>query len=161
MRDDTIEKIAHAQPVLGGDQAGLIEAELEDLVGEMAIVRRIGLVGGDEHIAAGPTEKVPDIAVNHGQSFADIEEKHDDVRLFDRDFGLGLDRLARLALLGDLAAGPPQVQARGVDDRELASAPVGDAVKAVAPTEDAVKKRGLAHVWTAHDGDDRPGHAFN
>src|SRR5438132_560121 len=72
------------------------------------------------------------VAGDCSQSFADVDENHDDLGLFDRDLGLGLDRLTRLALLGVLAARTPEAQARGVDDRELASAPVGDAVEAVA-----------------------------
>jgi len=96
-----------------------------DLVREMALAGRVSLVGSDDHDAVGPAQHLGDVAVDGRQSLPDVEEKQDDVGLVDRDLGLRLDRRARFVLRRI------HVQPGGVDDRELPSAPLRHAVKAV------------------------------
>jgi len=84
--------------------------------------------------------------------------------LLDGDLGLRLDRGAGLVLR------VVQVQARGVDDGELAPAPVRDAIEAIAgetrlrvddrltPAENPVEKRRLPNIWASDDRDDWASH---
>src|SRR5581483_387373 len=163
--DHAIEQVADAEAMLRREQAGLVEAELEQLMREVAFRVRVGLVRGDDDYASGPAQQARDVAVDRRETLADVEHEQDELRLVDRYARLRLDRRARLVLRR------VEVQPGGVDHRELAAAPLGDAVQAVAGqpgggvddrlaiAEQAVEERRLADVGAANDGDDRPGHS--
>ena len=131
---------------------------------EVAVVRRVRLVERDQHAAARLAEQLRDVAVDRCEALANVEQEDDHVGLVDRDPGLGFDRRTRRVLPS------VQVEARRVDDRELATPPLGNAVKAVSgearlrvddrlpPTDHAVEKRRFADVRSADDRDDGPGH---
>ena len=162
--EHAIEEVPHPQPVLGRQQRGLLEAELEDLVREVALARRVRLVRRDDHLAAGTSEQLRDFSVNWGQALPDVEQEDDGVGLVDRDLRLRLDRgLGRILVR-------VQIEPGRVDHGELPP-PVRDAVEPVArearlrvddrlaPAEDAVEQRRFADVGAADDGDDRARHA--
>ena len=89
-----IQELAHSQPVLGGDERRLVKAELEQLVGEMRLPVRIGLVGRHDDSRPRFAKHLRDVAVDWRQALAHVEQQHDDVRLVDGDPGLGFDRAA-------------------------------------------------------------------
>ncbi len=130
----------------------------------MAFRVRVGLVGGHDNTLPRAPEQLGDLAVDRRQALPDVEQEDDDLGLVDRNFGLGLDGRLRLVF------GAVKVESRGVDHGELAAAPVGDPVQAVAgqpglgiddglaPAQDAVEQRGLADIGAADDGDDGARH---
>ncbi len=112
----------------------------------------------------GAAQELRDLAVHGREALPDVEQQDDDLRLVDRDPGLRLDgRLGRIFRTVEVKPG-------GVDHRELAAAPVCDAIQPVArqaglrvddgfpPAQDAVEQGRLAHVGPADDGDDGARH---
>src|SRR5579859_1211360 len=150
--------------MLSRDQERFVKAQLEHLMREMALARTVRLVGGHEHATSRLTQHQGDLTVDWRQTLPNIEEQHDCVRLLDGNFGLSAHRRLRLVVI------PNTGKPRCVHHREFASVPGGDSVEAVArqsglwihdrlaPTDDAVEKRGLPHVWPPDDGHDRSRH---
>ena len=165
--EHAVEEVPHPDAVLGRKEGRLGKAQLEDLVGEVALARRVRLVRGDDDLPPGAAKQLRDLAIDRGQPLADVEQQDDHLRLVDRDAGLGLD-----GPLGRIL-GTVQVEAGSVHHGEFAPAPVGDAVKPVArqaglrihdglaPAEDAVEQGRLADVRPADDGNDGARHDVN
>ena len=131
---------------------------------EMLLRGRVGFVGCDDQVASRRPEHSSDIAVDGSEALPHVEQEDDHVGLVDGNLRLRLNRRSG----GVFRA--VQVKARGVDHRELPTAPVGDAIQPVSgeaglgvddrllPADHAVEEGRLADVWTTDDRDDRPSH---
>src|SRR5260370_38839159 len=79
--DDPIQEIADPQPMLGRGQVWFVETELQDLVSEMAIVRRIWFVRCDEDSPAGTANQPHDLSGDRRQAVVYVEDQHADLGL--------------------------------------------------------------------------------
>src|SRR2546430_923176 len=113
--------------MLAGHQDGVREAELEQLVTKVLLARVIRLVARHDHRDTRASQQVRDVPVDRRETLPDVEQEDDHLGFLDGDPGLGLHRRP-----GRIAQALGQDEAGGVDDRQLAPAPVGHAVEAVA-----------------------------
>src|SRR5581483_11204128 len=103
-------------------------------------------------------QEAGEIHVGRGQFGANVDHENNRLRFVQGDLSLAIDlRRNERDVIGNDAA--------GVDDAEVASAPLGFAVEAVAgdagliaddgaaASNDAVEERGLADVGASDDGD--------
>src|SRR5439155_5360576 len=105
---------------------------------------------------------IPDVVLARKDAGLGVDAEHDDVGLFDRRLGLATD--ARLDLAGAV------VEATGVDQRELTTAPLDRRVDAIprraglvlddrhALADEAIEEGGLADIGTADHGNETTAH---
>ena len=160
--DDLVGQVAGVAAVLRADRQRRVEAQGVELAALVLPARVVGLVDDEEHRLRGAPQAIGDVMVERRDAGRGVDDEEDDVGLLDGDAGLVLDPLL------DLRAGL-ELEAAGVDHREVAAAPVGGAVDAVAGragqilddrdplTDETVEQRGLADVRAADDGDDGEG----
>ena len=154
-RHDVVEQVGDAATVQGGDGPRLPEAQAPQLGGLRVADGVVRLVGDEDDRALRRTQHLDDVLVGRRGADVDVDDEQHGVGEIDRDLGLRRDRR-----VDPLRVGLP---ATGVDDREPAAQPlglVGDAVAGdaggvlddgLAPAQDAVHERGLAHVGAADD----------
>src|SRR6185437_2706525 len=140
------EQIAYAQPA--------------KVLGTGFLFFRIHLVDRQEKRLACTQQQAGKVKIGGGQFGADVHYHDDGGGLLEGHSSLTKDfRRNQLLVLGD--------DATRINNVEFAAAPVGFAVKAVAgdagfvadnspaAADDAVEKRGFAHVGAANDGKNR------
>ena len=157
---DGVEEVARARPVDGAERVHVADAEAPQLGGLHAAKVVVGLVADDQDGLLGAAEHLSDLLVEVRDAGLDVDHEEDHVGLLQREEHL-------LADGGLEALGGAGHEAAGVDEIELAAAPVHLAVDPVARDAglvvddgvpglgEAVEERGLAHVRAADDGDER------
>ncbi len=160
---DRVEEIAGADPLDRRDRERRAQAELVELRGLRLAAPGVGLVRDEEHGLSATAEQVGDVVLDRKDAALRVDDEQDHVGLPDR--GLRLAAYGRLHL-----AGLRVVESPGVDERELAAAPLGGRVDAVARragkvlddrdafTDEAIEQRRFADVGPPNDRDDGPAH---
>ena len=142
----------------------LAEPELVELRGLRLAAPRVRLVRDEDDRLAAATEQVGHVVLDRQDAAQRVDDEEDHIGLCDR--GLGLATHRRLDLPGLWI-----IKAAGVDERELAPAPVRGRVDAIAGrardvfddrdalADESIEQGGLSDVWTSDDRDHGPGHA--
>ena len=134
---DAIEQRVDACAVLGGQRKDVADAEVVEVMREIAIGGSIDLVDGERDGLAEALEHLGEIAVAAGDLGAAIDEENDVRRFAQRDVGLAQDLRGDVLLVGDH-------DAAGIDQLEAATVMLGDAVDAVARDAGLVADDGAA-----------------
>src|SRR6266540_1339671 len=155
--DDRIEQIARSMPLDRGDRIGIAEAELVELRGLRLTAPGVRLVRNKDDRLAAPAKLIRDVVLDGEDAGLRVDDEEDHVGFSDR--GLGLTPYGRFHLTCSRI-----VEAAGVDQRELAPAPLSGRVDAVACgagkilddrdalADDAVEERRLPNVGPDDDG---------
>ena len=157
-RNHRVEQIVDAASVLSGDGEHLLDAEAVKIVDQRRLLFAVDFVDCEEKRPVGLAQQADQFEVGAGEFGASVDHHDDGGGFVERDARLTVDfGRDQVFLFGQNAA--------GVDDAQMAAAPLGVAVEAVAGdagfvadngaarAHDAVEERGLADIGAAHDGD--------
>ena len=146
--------------VNGRNGDGIAHAQVIELV-EIRVhgAGRVHLIDSQDDGLSAAQQHIGNFLVRGGKARLDIREEHDDRSVVNGDLGLvtheGQDLVIRAGL-----------NAAGIDEGKFPAAPFGFSVNAVAgdtggilhdgktPPDELIEQHGLAHIGTAHDGDD-------
>ena len=170
-RDDRVEQVAGAGALDRRDRVEVSEPERIELRGLRLAPPGVGLVRREHHRLTAAAEAVGDVVLDGDDPGLRVDDEEHDVGLVDR--GLRLAAHGVLEILGGFSGGPrpPRIdEAAGVDERELAAAPLRRRVEAVARrsglvlddrdavADEAVEERRLPDVGSPDDRDESARH---
>lgn len=157
-RNDGVEKIVYATAVLGGDRKDAADAEPMKVIGQADLFVRINFIGRKEQRLSSADEQAGQFEIGGGGFGPGVDDHDHGNRFLKRNFRLPENlRGDEILFFGNNAA--------GVDDAEVASAPVGLAIEAIASDaglvandgaarpDQPVEQRGFSDVRAADDGD--------
>jgi len=123
--EDRVQQIVHAAAVFGGDGEHFPDAETVKIVDERRLAVAVDLVDGQEERASGFTQQADEFEVGAGNFRASVDHHDDGGGFVECDPGLAEDfRRDEIFFFGEDAA--------GIDDAQVAAAPFGVSVEAVA-----------------------------
>src|SRR5215475_2798948 len=136
------------------------DSQAVKFVDQHLLLLTVNLVDGQEKRLAASKQQASQIEIGRRKLTASVHDQHDGVSLLQSDFGLTKDfRRDQLFFI--------RLDAPRVDNAKAMPAKMRFTVKTVAGdtgfvshngpprAHDAVEQRGLANIWTAHDGDRR------
>ncbi len=123
--DDRVEEVARPGPLERRHRVHLTETELVELRGLRLAAPRVALVRDDERRLAAAPQLVGDVVLDRQDARLRVHDEEHEVGLGDREIGL-------LAHRGLHRSRARIVETAGVDERELAAAPVRGRVDPIA-----------------------------
>ena len=161
-----IEQLAHAVAVQSGDAERLAQTEVVELIKlRRRITRLVALVDSQHERLARAQQHGRNVLIGGSNAGAQVSDQNNDIRMRDRSLRLKAHELQNLVIVRRL-------NAAGVDDGEITTAPVAVSVQAVAGNarrilndgkplaRQAVEQLRLADVRTADDRNNRLCHNF-
>ncbi len=155
---DHFEQIANAVTVLGADLDDAIESEAREFEGGVAGAAIVGLVDGEDHRHAGIARGLGNVFVARDQSFAPVDDEHDEVGGLERLRPVRFHELVQRVLAGaEQAAGVGQLKMdptpfHGMSNNVAGGA--GDGRDDRSPrAAQTIEQRGLTHIRASDQHD--------